>query len=178
VKILLHTCCGPCAIYPVDTLRREGCEVMAFFYRHNIHPYRECLRRQEALAQYAEGAGLRVLYQKGYEIEAFLQGVAFRESSRCLYCYRERLQATALMARRGKFDSFTSTLLYSRHQQHDTIKLIGDSVAKTVGIPFLYRDFREGWQHGIEVSKQLGLYRQNYCGCIYSEKERFFRRKT
>ncbi len=148
---------------------------MGFFYRHNIHPYTECLRRQETLQEYSETAGFQVIYQDGYDLEGFIRQAVFRESDRCSYCYYDRLRSAALVAKRGKFDFFSSTLLYSKFQKHEMIKSIGESVGKTVGIPFLYRDFRVGWKEGIEESKRLGLYRQQYCGCIYSEKERFYK---
>jgi predicted adenine nucleotide alpha hydrolase (AANH) superfamily ATPase len=175
MKVLLHVCCANCAIYPVKMMREKGLDVMGFFYRHNIHPYTECLRRQETLQSYAEQINLKVIYQEGYDLEGFIQNVVFRESERCNYCYHDRLRSTALLARHGKFDYFSTTLLYSKHQKHDLIRSMGDSIGKSAGIPFLYQDFREGWQEGIECSKQMGLYRQQYCGCIYSEKERFFR---
>ena len=175
MKVLLHVCCANCAIYPIKSMREEGLEVMAFFYRHNIHPYSECLRRQEALEAYAEQIDLKVIYQKGYDLEGFIRNVAFRESERCNYCYHDRLRSTALLAKRGKFDYFSSTLLYSKHQKHELIRSIGESTGKSAGVPFLYHDYREGWKEGIECSKQMGLYRQHYCGCIYSEKERFFK---
>ena len=175
MKVLLHICCANCAIYPIKSMKEEGLEVMGFFYRHNIHPYTECLRRQEALEAYAEKINLKVIYQKGYDLEGFIQNVAFRESERCNYCYHDRLSATALLARRGKFDYFSSTLLYSKHQNHELIRSMGESIGKSVGVPFLYHDYREGWKEGIECSKQMGLYRQHYCGCIYSEKERYFK---
>jgi predicted adenine nucleotide alpha hydrolase (AANH) superfamily ATPase len=175
MKALLHVCCANCAIYPVKSMREEGLDVMAFFYRHNIHPYTECLKRQEALEAYAEQIDLKVIYQEGYEMEEFIRNVAFRESERCNYCYHDRLRSTALLARRGKFDYFSSTLLYSKHQNHELIRSMGEAIGKSVGVPFLYHDYREGWKEGIECSKQMGLYRQHYCGCIYSEKERFFK---
>ena len=175
MKVLLHVCCANCAIYPVKMMREKGLVVMGFFYRHNIHPYTECLRRQETLQSYAEQINLKVIYQEGYDLEGFIQNVVFRESERCNYCYHDRLRSTAMLARHGKFDYFSTTLLYSKHQKHDLIRSMGDSIGKSAGIPFLYQDFREGWQEGIECSKQMGLYRQQYCGCIYSEKERFFR---
>ncbi len=175
MKVLLHICCANCAIYPIKTMREEGLEVMGFFYRHNIHPYTECIKRQEALQTYAEQIDLKVIYQEGYDVEGFIQNVVFRESDRCNYCYHDRLQSTALLAKRGKFDYFSSTLLYSKHQQHDLIRSMGESIGKSVGVPFRYQDYREGWKEGIDCSKQMGLYRQHYCGCIYSEKERFFK---
>jgi len=148
---------------------------MGFFYRHNIHPYSECLRRQEALETYSGKIDLKVIYQESYDLEGFIRNVAFREAERCNYCYHDRLRSTALMARRGKFDYFSSTLLYSKHQKHDLIRTMGESIGKQVGVPFLYQDYRQGWKEGIECSKKMGLYRQHYCGCIYSEKERFFK---
>jgi predicted adenine nucleotide alpha hydrolase (AANH) superfamily ATPase len=176
MRLLLHICCAPCAIHPVGRLREEGMAVMGFFYRHNIHPFSECLRREEALKAYAEGSELQVIYQEGYELERFLQHVVFRETERCNFCYHDRLRTTALMARRGRFEGFSSTLLYSKFQNHERIVAIGQAVGKSVGVPFVYRDFRPGWKAGIEASKKLGLYRQQYCGCIYSEKDRFYRR--
>ncbi len=175
MKVLLHVCCANCAIYPIKTMREDGLEVMGFFYRHNIHPYSECLRRQEALEAYAEQINLKVIYQEGYDLEGFIRNVAFRESERCNYCYHDRLRSTALLAKRGKFDYFSSTLLYSKHQKHELIRSMGESICKSVGVPFLYHDYRKGWKEGIECSKQMGLYRQHYCGCVYSEKERYYK---
>ena len=174
MKILMHLCCGPCSIYPVEVLREEGADIMGFFYKNNIHPYTECLRRQEALEKYAAQINLRVIYQEGYDLEGFIQNLVHREADRCRHCYHDRLRTTALIAKRGKFDYFSSTLLYSKFQKHELVRSIGESVAKSVGIPFYYQNFREGWKEGIEKSKELEMYRQQYCGCIYSEKERFF----
>jgi hypothetical protein len=175
MKILLHICCAPCAIYTIKTLYMEGLDIMGFFYRYNIHPYTECIRRQETLQSYADMIDLRVIYQEDYDLEGFIQNVVFRESDRCSYCYHERLRSTALMAKHGKFDYFTTTLLYSKFQKHDDIKAIGESIGKSVGVQFYYHDFRVGWTEGVEESKRLGLYRQKYCGCIYSEKERYYK---
>lgn len=177
MKLLLHTCCGPCAVYPVGALRDRGVEVMGFFYNHNIHPYTECLKRREALEKFAETADLKVIWQEGYGMVEFIRNVAFREADRCRYCYHDRLRTTALLARRGKFDAYSSTLLYSKFQNHEMIRSIGESVGRSLGVPFHYEDFREGWRAGIEGSKRLDLYRQQYCGCIYSEKERFYKEK-
>jgi predicted adenine nucleotide alpha hydrolase (AANH) superfamily ATPase len=175
MKVLLHICCANCAIYPVKTMREKGLDVMGFFYRHNIHPYTECLRRQETLQSYADRINLKMIYQEGYDLEGFIQNVVFREAERCNYCYHDRLRSTAMLAKRGKFDYFSTTLLYSKHQKHDLIRSIGESIGKSTGIEFLYQDFREGWKEGIACSKQMGLYRQQYCGCIYSEKERYYK---
>ncbi|MBW1940534.1 MAG: epoxyqueuosine reductase QueH [Deltaproteobacteria bacterium] len=175
MKILLHICCGPCAIYPLKVLKTKGLDVMGFYYRHNIHPFTECVKRQETLRSYAESINLPVIYQEGYDLEGFLQKMIFRESKRCSVCYHERLRSTALIAKRGKFNYFSTTLLYSKFQKHDMIRSMGESIGKSVGVPFYYHDFRKGWKEGIEESKRLEMYRQQYCGCIYSEKERFFK---
>lgn len=175
MKILLHICCAPCAIFPVKTLQTDGMEVMGFFYRHNIHPFTECIRRQETLEFYADKINLRVIYQEGYDLEGFIQKIVFRESQRCSICYHARLKATALMAKRGKYDYFSTTMLYSKFQKHDAIRSIGEAVGQAVEIPFFYHDFRKGWQEGVDTSKRLGLYRQQYCGCLYSEKERYYK---
>ena len=175
MKVLIHICCGPCSIYPVEAITTSGLEVMGFFYRHNIHPYSECLKRQENLETYARQIGLRLIIQEGYDLEGFIQNVVYREKDRCTYCYHDRLRTTALLAKRGKFDYFTSTLLYSKFQNHDLIKSMGESIAISTGVPFWYEDFRSGWKEGIEKSKDHEMYRQQYCGCIYSEKERYYR---
>jgi len=176
MKILLHTCCGPCTIYPLQTLRDEGLEVMGFFYRHNIHPYRECLRRQETLEAFAAREKLKLIVPPDYDMEGFLRNVAFREAERCRFCYHDRLSHTARLAREGRFEAFTTTLLYSKYQKHDLIRETGEAVARATGVPFYYRDFRAGWDVGVAVSRARGMYRQPYCGCIYSEKERYYRR--
>jgi len=175
MKILLHTCCGPCSIYPVKRLRESNFEVMGFFYKNNIHPYTECLKRQDTLQAYADQIRLKMIYQEEYDLEGFLQKIVFREKNRCSICYHERLSSAAMIGKNGKFDYYSTSLLYSKFQNHDLIKSIGESIGKKIGIPFYYEDFRTGWKEGIERSKQLEMYRQQYCGCIYSEKERYFK---
>ncbi|MDA8124523.1 MAG: epoxyqueuosine reductase QueH [Deltaproteobacteria bacterium] len=173
MKILLHICCAPCTIYPLRILREGGDEVSGLYYNPNIHPYMEYRRRWEALEPYAEREGLSVIREEGYPLETFLRQVAFREEARCQSCYELRLKNTARLAAQRGFDAFTSTLLYSRFQKHDLIRSVGEAVARAQGIAFLYRDFRDGWSEGVRISKELGMYRQPYCGCIYSEKERY-----
>jgi predicted adenine nucleotide alpha hydrolase (AANH) superfamily ATPase len=175
MKVLLHICCAPCAIVPVRELRSAGTAVTGFFYRHNIHPFSECLRRQQTLDDYARQIGLEMIWQAGYDLEGFIRSVVYREEERCLICYRQRLLATAALARQGNYDAYSTTLLYSRYQRHDALRDIGESLGRTLGVAFLYRDFRPGWKQGIEESRRIGLYRQKYCGCVYSEKERFFK---
>lgn len=175
MKVLLHICCAPCAIYPLRVLLEEGNEVYSLFYNPNIHPYSEYKKRFDALEEYARNIDLKLIALQEYPMEEFLRNVAFREENRCTYCYYDRLKYTANIAKKGKFDKFTTTLLYSKFQDHEAIKEIGESVGKEKGVPFYYEDFRKGWKEGIEVSKGIGMYRQQYCGCIYSEKKRFFK---
>jgi epoxyqueuosine reductase len=174
MKLLLHTCCGPCTIHPLQVLTEMDIHVMGFFFRHNIHPYSECLKREDTLRRYADEQGLKMIWQQDYQLETFLQSVVFREKDRCRYCYHARLYATARLAKKGKFDVFSSTLLYSRYQNHDLIQEIGAAVAKQTGVDFFYHDFRKGWKQGLDESRAMGMYRQSYCGCIYSEKDRYF----
>ncbi len=173
MKILLHICCAPCAGYPVQELRAAGIQVTGFFYNHNIHPYQEYLRRLETLRRYATLVTLEVIYRDEYRLEEFLANTASAPADRCRYCYSSRLEEAAAEAVRLGLDAFTTTLLYSRYQKHDLIREIGEQLGKKYGIPFYYKDFRRGWQEGIAISKRLELYRQQYCGCIYSEKERY-----
>lgn len=175
-EILLHACCAPCTVYPLRILREEGYEVQVLFYNPNIHPYMEYKRRLDTLTAYADHAGFNVLRSDSYPFEDFLRQVVFREDDRCRYCYRMRLSEVARTAKQHDLDAFTSTLLYSRYQNHELIRQIAGEEAQKQGVFFLYRDFREGWLEGIRVSKEQGMYRQSYCGCIYSEKDRYYRK--
>jgi len=173
MNILLHICCGPCAIFPLHELRRAGHCVTGFFYNHNIHPYQEYARRRDTAIQMAEQQEMPLIMRDDYDLEGFLQQVATEPDRRCSYCYASRLQATAQVAAERGFDTFTDALLYSRYQKHAEIRTLGDKLGEEFGVPFYYQDFRSGWQEGIRLSKEMGLYRQQYCGCIYSEKERY-----
>jgi four helix bundle protein len=173
MKLLLHICCANCGIFPFERMRANGIEVVGYFFNPNIHPYQEYQKRLEALKQYSESTGLEVLYRDEYLLEEFLRNVSSQPDRRCAYCYSLRLEATAREAKERGFDQFSTTLLQSSHQDHQLIKETGERIAGTVGLPFYYEDFRPGWRRGVEVSKEMGLYRQQYCGCIYSEKERF-----
>lgn len=178
MKTLLHICCAPCTIYPLRILQEEGGDVTGLFYNPNIHPYSEYIKRFDTLRKYAAEKELRLIAGRDYPMEEFLRNVVFREKHRCRYCYYDRLRYAAHIAKKGKFDRFTTTLLYSKFQNHDLIRDIGNGVGREVGIPFYYNDFRVGWKEGIEISKSLEMYRQQYCGCIYSEKDRFYKNST
>jgi predicted adenine nucleotide alpha hydrolase (AANH) superfamily ATPase len=175
VRILLHICCANCAIYPLERIEDKGEEVVGYFFNPNIHPYQEYQKRLDALKQYSQKVGLKVIYRDEYLLEEFLRNVSHQVNERCQFCYSIRLEATAREAKDKGFDRFSTTLLQSTHQNHALIRETGERIAQEVGIPFYYEDFRQGWRKGLEVSKSLGLYRQQYCGCIYSEKERFLK---
>ena len=172
-KVLLHVCCGPCATYPVPFLREKGYRVTGFFGNPNIHPYSEYTNRKEGLQKFAEVADLAVIYEPDYDPASYFQNVSFREGNRCFYCYTMRLEQTARYAKKGKFDYFTSTLLVSKYQKHDMIIEVAETMAAKYQVPFLYFDFREGFRETGIRAKEMELYRQQYCGCLYSEYERY-----
>jgi len=176
-RLLLHICCAPCSTYPLKVLEAEPLEVFGFFFNPNIHPYQEYARRRDAVREYSDKRSLRLICRDRYDLVDFLREVVYRENDRCRVCYFKRLEATARMARKGKFHYFTTTLLYSKLQQHDLVKNMGESLARRYGVDFYYQDFRKGWKEGIRLSQEANLYRQKYCGCIYSEQERFYRRR-
>jgi epoxyqueuosine reductase len=150
-------------------------EVQGFWYNSNIHPFTEFQRRLTTLKEYARLSLLPLTVDESYDLDPFLRGALDAGRDRCLFCYRMRLRKAFEQARATGAEAMTTTLLYSRYQRHDDIRAIGEELSSEHGIPFLYRDFRKGWGEGIRKSKELGLYRQQYCGCIFSEQERFDR---
>ena len=173
MTVLLHLCCGPCTIFPLTALRAQGRSVQGYFYNPNIHPFREFRQRIASLEDLALRTSLPVEYEREYGLREYLRKVVFHEEERCLLCYRMRLEATAKKARELGAEGFSTTLLYSRYQRHEAIRALGEELAEQYGVAFLYEDFRTGWQKGIDASLEMGLYRQPYCGCIYSEQERY-----
>ncbi len=176
MKILLHICCGPCTVYPLSSLRRQGYGVEGFFFNPNIHPFKEFRRRINALDELARQTSFKVKVVREYGLRDYLRQVIFNEEKRCPICYEMRLTETVKQAGKIGADAFSTTLLYSKYQQHETICRLGRHLAEKYKIPFYYEDFRLGWQQGIDESIALGLYRQPYCGCIYSEQERYDKR--
>lgn len=173
MNILFHICCAPCALYPYYRLKEEGMEPTGFFYNPNIHPYLEYKRRLETVRDFSARVGLDVHCRDTYELDEFLVRVAGKGALRCEHCYRMRLAAACAAAKKEGFPAYTTSLLYSKHQKHDLIRGIGQEMASEHGVEFYYEDFRRGWREGIVESKAMGLYRQQYCGCIYSERDRY-----
>lgn len=173
MRILLHLCCGPCALYPVQVLRQNSHEVVGYFHNPNIHPFKEFRRRLETVKAMAAATDLPLKLDEHYGLKGFLRRVVFQEEQRCTQCYAMRLSQTAHLAAAEHYDAFSSTLLYSKYQNHHALREQGEALSDQVGVPFYYLDFRLGWQQGIDESLRMGLYRQPYCGCIYSEQERY-----
>lgn len=171
-KLLFHTCCAPCFIAPYGHLKDEF-DITGFWYNPNVQPYQEFQKRLAEVERFAENHDVPMIYNKEYPLEKWLRNVVFREHERCRICYQGRLEQTARYAKKGKFDYFTSTLFYSKFQNHELMKDIAETLAKEYGVQFLYKDLREFWKEGIERSKYENMYRQQYCGCIYSERDRY-----
>ena len=175
-KLLLHLCCGPCAITTIAAAQADGLAAVGLFYNPNIHPLQEYFKRREGAVQVAERSGIPLRFcALEYDPRVFLRAVHGREEDRCRQCYRLRLEQTVHAARRHGFTHFSTSLLYSRRQKHEEIVEEARGAEKRSGVEFYCRDLRPTWQQGIDLSKEWGVYRQNYCGCIYSEAERFAR---
>jgi len=173
MNILLHICCAPCAIFPIEELRKESHKLAGLFYNPNIHPYSEYLKRKSEVEKYCREIGVNMICPD-YDLEDYFQKISYNEGqkNRCPACWWLRLERTAKFAKDNGFDAFTTTLLGSPHQDHDVIKSIGEDIAKRSGLKFYYKDFRLGFKAGHELAKKRGMYCQNYCGCLFSEKER------
>jgi predicted adenine nucleotide alpha hydrolase (AANH) superfamily ATPase len=172
-KLLIHSCCAHCAAYTVEYWREQGYDASAFWYNPNIHPYTEHRHRLEAMQSLAKTMSLPLITAEGYDIIEYFRGVVGHEADRCRYCFRLRLSKTAEIAKEKGFDAFTTTLLISPQQKHELIKEIGEELAKETGVEFFYADLRKRYSDSRHITKPLDLYRQQYCGCVYSEWERY-----
>ncbi|NPV71587.1 MAG: epoxyqueuosine reductase QueH [Firmicutes bacterium] len=178
MRILLHNCCGPCSCYPVSHLRRLGRDVTGFFFNPNIHPYREFERRLQALMEFAAGEEFELIVNDSYDLHAYL-GLALAapdKERRCRTCYGIRLDEVAREAALRGFDAFSTTLLVSPYQAHESVREAGTEASRRHGVEFHYEDFRSGWPETVRMAREKGLYRQGYCGCVFSEAERYRRR--
>lgn len=154
----------------------HGAEVHGYFYNPNIHPYTELKLRRDAVEAYNTSLGITYTIDQSYGLRPFLD-MQRSSGDRCVGCYRMRFDVVARFASENGFRVFTSTLLYSRYQRHEQIMAEAEAAALRHGVDFYYEDYRKGWQVGIDISKSLGIYRQKYCGCIFSEEERYCGRK-
>lgn len=176
MKTLLHTCCAPCSIKCVETLRAEGIEPTALWYNPNIHPTTEWKMRRKTLMEYAKSIDMKLELAGEYGLRKFLTGIDSFDN-RCHFCYTSRLQFAAQFAAEHGYDSFSTTLLISPYQNHALLREIGEQQAAVFGVSFLYRDFRPYFREGQDAARELGLYMQKYCGCIFSEEDRYKKRK-
>ncbi len=169
MKLLLHTCCAPCLIYPLECLRVQGFAPTAYYYNPNIHPFAEYRLRMQA----AEGLAGRLVAKficPEYQPQEFLRAVCGNETGkkRCLACWNLRMERSAEFARSNGFDYFSTTLLVSPYQDQEALKKIGASVAAKTGVKFYDEDFRPGFRKAHERARSQGIYCQKYCGCIFS----------
>ena len=187
--MMLQTCCGPCLTGSRISFEEEGIDVTGLWYNPNIHPWTEYDRRLQTLQRYIYLKPIKMIYIDEYPLYGFICGMlnetcleageyrarmSDRErGKRCSYCYRKRLLKTAQEAQERGFDGFSTTMLISKHQDHPIIRRIGDEVAEETGTDFIYVDLRKNWKESIRISKDLRMYRQPYCGCIFSEQERY-----
>ena len=177
MNTLMHICCAPCANRPIDVLRREGVGVTGFWFNPNIHPYIEYQARKSTLEGYAREIGMKLIIGGTYDLRTFITNVADNIDGRCAYCYQVRMEETAKYAAQHGFDSFTTSLLISPYQKHDAIAATARARGEKYGVEFLYRDFRPLFQAGQEFAREHGFYMQKYCGCIFSEEDRYMAQK-
>lgn len=166
-------CCSNCAVYPLAVLKKKDIQIKGLWFNPNIHPYTEYKSRLDSLKKLEALGRVDVEYIDYYGLTEYLRNVAGSEENRCEYCYTVRLEKTAGAARDMNADAFTTSLLASPYQKFDTILSIGRRMQEKYSVEFYAEDFREGFSEGRRMSKELDLYRQKYCGCIYSEMERY-----
>ena len=179
-KLLLHTCCAPCLIGTkpvIDTLgdlkNSPNFSMSCFWYNPNIHPYTEYKSRLNALIDYTAGNNINLIVQDKYGLVEFIENVIVNLNERCGYCYETRIKETAGYAKERGFDMFSTTLLVSPYQNHEKIKEICEKYSREFEIDFLYADFRVNFREGQKSAREKNIYMQKYCGCIFSEEERF-----
>jgi hypothetical protein len=169
MKLLLHICCAPCLIFPLERLRLLRVDATGFFYNPNVDPDEEYRARRAALVSYAQGVSLDVIYcddRHGGAQEPL------HSLKRCAACWRQRLTLTARRAAADGFEAFSTTLLVSPYQDHARLRAIGEEAARETGVLFFYDDFRPGFRQARQTARSLHLYMQKYCGCDASRRER------
>ena len=174
MKLLLHTCCAPCSVYCIESLRNKNIDPTVYWYNPNIHPYMEYKARRDCLKEYTKSIAVQAIFEEEYGLDEFCRNVIQDLENRCInYCYPIRLEQTAKYAKENGYDTFSTTLLVSPYQKHDEIRRIGEKIATNYNLSFYYEDFRVGFREGQAKARELGLYMQKYCGCIFSEESRY-----
>lgn len=177
MNTLLHICCAPCSIMCIETLRQEGFNVSGYWYNPNIHPFTEYRARKNTLIEYAKTIDLSLYVNDDYGLREFIGLVHGDVDGRCVKCYDIRLNEAARFAKENGFDSFTSSLFVSPYQNHELMCEVAKKAADRHGVEFLYRDFRPYFREGQAKARELELYMQKYCGCIFSEEDRYRKKK-
>ena len=177
MNLLLHICCAPCSVACIKQLRGEGIEPTGYWYNPNIHPFTEYRARRTCLKEYAGSIGLELVLDDIYGLRQFVTAVAGNIDGRCVYCYEVRMDQTARYASEHGFDSFCTTLTVSPYQNTELIFKKGEEAAAKYGVKFLPYDFSPHYREGQEEARAVGLYMQKYCGCVFSEEDRYCRRK-
>ncbi len=169
MRILLHSCCGPCTTFPLAFLQSQGYRVSGLFCNPNVYPLKEHDKRWQVYRDWAETVGfsVRKLDMPHQEWKELLPA-SLAKPERCLECYRVRLGAVAKIARDERFDCFSTTLLVSPYQDHAGIAKAMEEASRKYRIGYLYRDFRPGYRRSREMARGCHLYMQKYCGCEYS----------
>jgi predicted adenine nucleotide alpha hydrolase (AANH) superfamily ATPase len=174
-RLLLHVCCAPCSTHVIEKLR-EDYELGCFFYGPNIHPEEEYEKRLKESREYCAAQGIEFL-EGDYDSEVWLEAVKGHEDDeegggRCKICYRYRLQRTAEEAKNEGYDSFTTTLTVSPRKDADLINEIGEEIGESDDLTFITENFKKkhGYQISVQMSKDHGLHRQDYCGCVFSQR--------
>ena len=176
MNTLLHICCAPCANQCITALQSEGISVTGFWYNPNIHPFTEYRARRNCVRAYLEAIGLPLIEKNDYALRPFIREVAEDIGNRCRKCYEMRLFEAAKAAVEGGFDSFTSSLFISPYQNHELMRGVAERAAAEYGVEFLYRDFRPYFKAGQEKAREQEFYMQKYCGCVFSEEERYLKK--
>jgi hypothetical protein len=178
-RMLLHACCGPCAMYPLNLLTSDGRDLDCFWYNPNIQPQFEFDRRHENLVKACDHFGIKLISEGDKCMEDYWLSKDYLKDfpSRCDMCYDIRMEAAAKFCAENGYESFCTTLLVSPYQQHNKIARISEKKASKYGVKFEYIDFRPGFRQGQDMAREIGLYRQKFCGCIFSLEESKFRDK-
>ena len=173
--LLLHACCAPCSSYVLEYLEKYF-DITVFFYNPNISPESEYLHRVGEIKRLISEMCPRVSFLEGkYEPKRFYEMAKGLENepergARCLKCYRLRLEEAAIAAKEQGSDYFTTTLSISPQKDSAVLNTIGKEVSGKYGVPYLFSDFKKrgGYKRSIELSAEYHLYRQNFCGCVFS----------
>jgi len=173
MTLLLHICCGPCATATLIHWRDQGQEVVGFFHNPNIHPLLEYRRRLTGSRDLAAQVGFELIEDLEYDPAAWFALVGIEGANRCEACIAQRLDRAAREASARGFGEFSTSLSISPWQDHDAIVAGGAAAAERHGVEFLYRDLRSLYRESRRLSREAGLYRQTYCGCLLSEWERY-----